>query len=54
MRRLGDEHGDAFWGANLYNLWQGALRALSPAADIGQGGAGCRRWPGPRPGAGAC
>jgi hypothetical protein len=38
MRRLGDEHGDAFWGANLYNLWQGALRALSPGADIAQGG----------------
>jgi Protein of unknown function (DUF3160) len=38
MRRLGDEHGDAFWGANLYNLWQGALRALSPTADIAQGG----------------
>ena len=38
MRRLGDEHGDGFWGANLYNLWQGALRALSPGADIAQGG----------------
>ena len=38
MRRLADEHGDAFWGANLYNLWLGALRALSPTADIAQGG----------------
>ena len=37
MRRLGDEHGASFWDANLYNLWQGALRALSPNADIVQG-----------------
>jgi Protein of unknown function (DUF3160) len=36
-RRLGDEHGAAFWNANLYNLWLGALRALSPNADIGKG-----------------
>jgi hypothetical protein len=34
MRRLGDEHGSAFWEANLYNLWLGALRALSPGADM--------------------
>jgi hypothetical protein len=38
MRRLGEEHGDAFWNANLYNLWLGALRALSPTADIAAGG----------------
>jgi hypothetical protein len=38
MRRLGDEHGPAFWSANLYNLWQGALRALSPGADLAAGG----------------
>jgi hypothetical protein len=29
MRVLVDDHGDAFWGANLYNQWLGALRALS-------------------------
>ena len=29
MRVLADEHGAAS-GANLYNLWLGALRALSP------------------------
>ena len=33
MRVLADAHGDSFWGANLYNRWLGALRALSPAAD---------------------
>jgi hypothetical protein len=38
MRRLSDEHGETFWSANLYNLWQGALRALSPGAEIAQGG----------------
>lgn len=31
MRLLVDDHGDAFWGANLYNLWLSSLRALSPA-----------------------
>lgn len=30
MRVLGDEHGQEFWQANLYNLWLSALRALSP------------------------
>jgi hypothetical protein len=29
MRVLVDDHGDAFWGANLYNGWLGAIRALS-------------------------
>lgn len=29
-RQLVDLHGDAFWGANLYNLWLSSLRALSP------------------------
>jgi hypothetical protein len=37
MRRLADEHGAPFWEANLYNLWEGALQALSPNADIGTG-----------------
>lgn len=32
-RRLVDLHGDAFWNANLYNLWLSALRALSPTAS---------------------
>ncbi len=30
MRVLADNHGDDYWQANLYNLWLGALRALSP------------------------
>jgi hypothetical protein len=30
MRLLADEHGDDYWQGNLYNLWLGALRALSP------------------------
>jgi hypothetical protein len=34
MRVLGDAHGPAFWDANLYNLWLGALRALSPGLDV--------------------
>jgi hypothetical protein len=29
MRVLVDDHGDAFWGGNLYNEWLGAVRALS-------------------------
>lgn len=32
-RVLGDAHGDEFWSANLYNLWLGALRELSPKAE---------------------
>jgi hypothetical protein len=35
MRLLADAHGDAFWGANLYNLWLDALRQLSPGDDEG-------------------
>lgn len=31
-RVLSDEHGEDFWSANLYNLWLGSLRALSPKA----------------------
>jgi hypothetical protein len=34
MRLLGDQHGDAFWQANVYNAWVAALRALSPAGDL--------------------
>jgi hypothetical protein len=37
MRRLGDEHTASFWNANLYNQWQGALRALSPGKDVVDG-----------------
>ncbi len=31
MRTLADEHGDSFWGSNLYNLWLSSLRTLSSA-----------------------
>jgi hypothetical protein len=34
MRVLVDAHDQGFWGANFYNLWLSALRALSPAADL--------------------
>ncbi|HWZ91608.1 MAG TPA: DUF3160 domain-containing protein, partial [Polyangiaceae bacterium] len=34
MRILADEHGSDFWQGNLYNLWLGALRALSPSAAV--------------------
>jgi hypothetical protein len=34
MRVLVDEYDGAFWHANLYNEWLGALRALSPTADV--------------------
>jgi hypothetical protein len=30
MRVLADDHGESYWGANLYNTWTAALRALSP------------------------
>jgi hypothetical protein len=40
MRLLGNEHGESFWGANLYNVWLGALRTLSPTADVGRADAG--------------
>lgn len=33
MRFLADNHGDAFWGGNLYNRWLTALRTLSPSAE---------------------
>jgi uncharacterized protein DUF3160 len=35
-RVLSDAHDAEFWNANLYNLWLGSLRALSPAADLSQ------------------
>lgn len=34
MRRLADAHDTAFWDANLYNRWLGALRALSPGPAL--------------------
>lgn len=34
MRFLVDEHGEEFWGANLYNRWLTALRALSPSEEL--------------------
>jgi hypothetical protein len=34
MRVLADAHGDAYWDANLYNRWMGALRTLSPRAAL--------------------
>jgi len=37
MRALADAHGEAFWQANLYNLWLGALRMLSPPATTPEG-----------------
>ncbi len=37
MRALADAHGEDFWQANLYNLWLGALRTLSPAAAAPEG-----------------
>jgi hypothetical protein len=33
-RALIDAHGADFWSKNLYNLWLGSLRALSPAPDL--------------------
>jgi hypothetical protein len=33
MRILADAHPKTFWDANLYNLWLGALRTLSPDAE---------------------
>ena len=32
-RLLVDEHGEAYWQSNLYNLWLGALRELSPSTE---------------------
>lgn len=34
MRLLVDAHPENFWNANLYNLWLGSLRALSPSKEI--------------------
>ncbi|MDF1564375.1 MAG: DUF3160 domain-containing protein [Deltaproteobacteria bacterium] len=34
MRVLVEAHGTSFWEANLYNRWLGALRALSPGAEV--------------------
>jgi len=33
VRVLADAHDQEFWDANLYNLWLGSLRALSPKAQ---------------------
>jgi hypothetical protein len=35
MRLLVDAHPAEYWQANLYNLWLGSIRTLSPAADPG-------------------
>lgn len=41
MRVLVGQYDGGFWGANLYNGWLGALRALSPAAaDLASPGSG--------------
>jgi hypothetical protein len=40
IRGLGDEHGPGFWDGNLYNIWMGALRALSPGEDVGRDASG--------------
>src|SRR5690606_26894653 len=34
-RVLSDEHDAEFWNSNLYNLWLGSLRTLSPDANVG-------------------
>ena len=34
MRILVDEHPESYWDANLYNLWLGAIRTLSPGPDV--------------------
>ena len=33
MRLLVDEHPEEYWAQNLYNLWMGSLRMLSPPKD---------------------
>ncbi|WP_437957315.1 DUF3160 domain-containing protein [Sorangium sp. So ce119] len=38
MRVLVDAHPGDFWGKNLYSRWLGALRELSPARALGDGG----------------
>jgi uncharacterized protein DUF3160 len=37
MRVLSDDHGEAFWNANLYNVWLSSLRALSSRAASDSG-----------------
>ena len=34
MRLLVDAHGQDYWDDNLYNLWLGSLRTLSPTDDV--------------------
>jgi hypothetical protein len=34
MRVLVDRHGESYWRQNLYNLWLGSLRALSPSSEL--------------------
>jgi hypothetical protein len=34
MRILADAHPDSYWQENLYNLWLGALRTLSPGPEV--------------------
>ncbi len=34
MRVVAEAHGEAYWSENLYNLWLGSLRALSPTAEV--------------------
>src|SRR5262249_31929779 len=34
MRALIDAHGDSYWNQDLYTLWLGSLRALSPTAEL--------------------
>ena len=34
MRLLADAHDEQFWQSNLYNLWLGAIRELSPSPDL--------------------
>lgn len=40
VRVLADAHGEEFWDANLYNLWLGSLRALSPKSEEGNQASG--------------
>jgi hypothetical protein len=35
VRLLADAHEPAFWTGSLYHAWLGALRAMSPPADLG-------------------
>jgi hypothetical protein len=35
MRVLLDQHPPEYWESNLYNLWLGSLRALSPTSEVG-------------------